>query len=358
MQVEPRTERLFEARAPELLPALAQEPDGLKVMRREPFSQACVKLEGGLCGIHREYGADFLSDACYFYPRVTRRIGQMNMMSAVLSCPEVARLAFADDDTFAIEKTELPRLPETVRDYLPHGMETQEALTIHRFFLEKALEEENPFFTFLRLCSVVRSLERINAADRLGALIMYWNLSAAGLPAPEPKPEDAFNLTQALLGLSVSTGKPMPVNLRPVIEALLSALSITIDPATMAMRTGEDAYPRYLKLMETWKRAEPDWQDFFRRWMAAQLSVNLFPFAGLGDTAEERAVILGVRFATLRLSLACLYAREALSRDAAIAAVQGLAKIFDHLGTSAFSLAIYKEADWNRESRLRALLET
>lgn len=75
MQLDDVTFRKYESEAPELLDAVAQGHDGGHIMRRDKQTDFCVKFTDGLCGIHKDYGSDFLGDACHFFPRVTRQVG-------------------------------------------------------------------------------------------------------------------------------------------------------------------------------------------------------------------------------------------------------------------------------------------
>src|SRR5579871_6894344 len=73
MQLDNATYERYRARSPELLEAVSGE-EGQRIMRRDPKTDFCVKFDGGLCGIQKQHGENFLGDACYFYPRVTRRL--------------------------------------------------------------------------------------------------------------------------------------------------------------------------------------------------------------------------------------------------------------------------------------------
>ena len=91
-----------------------------------------------------------------------------------------------------------------------------------------------------------------------------------------------------------------------------------------------------------------------RRYLAAQVSQALFPFALWGGGLSQGMTVLGVRYATVKYALA---AHGAENDDATLSAhIARLARFFDHLGDPALSLAIYTETGWVRESRLRALI--
>src|SRR5687768_14752127 len=115
MQVDDAMVERYRQQAPELLDAVTTGHDGGHIMRRDEKTDYCVKFDNGLCSIHRDYGSDFLGDACHFYPRVTRRLGDKAVMTAALSCPEVARLSLFTDDAFLLGEGLAARLPATLR---------------------------------------------------------------------------------------------------------------------------------------------------------------------------------------------------------------------------------------------------
>ncbi len=121
MQMNEAALTRYREQAPELLAAVETEADGSPIMRKDPESGFCVKLEGGLCGIYKAHGNEFLGDACYFYPRVTRSLGNQVIMTAAMSCPEIVRLALADEEPCALEEASADRLPQSLKNYLPEG---------------------------------------------------------------------------------------------------------------------------------------------------------------------------------------------------------------------------------------------
>ncbi|NBX03087.1 MAG: hypothetical protein EBR02_03280 [Alphaproteobacteria bacterium] len=52
MQVDEATLSRYQQNAPELLDAVEKDNDGSLIMRKSPETGYCVKLDGGLCGIH------------------------------------------------------------------------------------------------------------------------------------------------------------------------------------------------------------------------------------------------------------------------------------------------------------------
>ena len=132
MQVDQATHDRYQTQAPELLDSIEQAEESPWIMRKNP-DNFCVKFEDGLCGIHKNYGDRFLGDACNFYPRVTRLLGTQIIMTASLSCPEIARLALFDNEPAVMTPAQEERLPSTTKNYLPDGMNEDDAMKVHRY---------------------------------------------------------------------------------------------------------------------------------------------------------------------------------------------------------------------------------
>jgi len=62
--------------------------------------------EENLCKIYRNVGEEYLSDTCTFYPRIVRKINGQFERSAVISCPEIARLALLNSEGIVFEHIE------------------------------------------------------------------------------------------------------------------------------------------------------------------------------------------------------------------------------------------------------------
>lgn len=362
MQVNEAILRKYREEAPELLAFVTHGDASEHAMKRDPESGYCVKFDHGLCAIHAEKGAQFLGDACYFYPRITRALGPSAVMTATPSCPEIVRLSILEPpDSDYYMPSEAPRLPEALKDYLPEGMTPEQALSVHTAFLH-AVEDlaATPERVLCRLNSVVRSLSQQPLSVWNEAAPFYLRMAEGRLSAPEPHIEDPFNLLHALGGLVVASRKPCPVRLKETIAAMEEALEATLDwqNANIALSAhSHDAYANLsLAYREEWAESL---RPLLRRWLRLQLSACLFPFAGLGGGMTERLAIISVRFATLRLALmaACAKGGGRLEAAETVRVIQSLARFLDHLADPAYSLLIYQEAGWLQEGRMRGVLE-
>ena len=106
-----------------------------------------------------------MGDACYFYPRITRTLGDTTLMMAAISCPETLRLALASPTALAWQEASADRLPHTVKNYLPDGLTAPQALALHQLFLDQAETDAPPARILARLRSVAQSLDSLPAAS-------------------------------------------------------------------------------------------------------------------------------------------------------------------------------------------------
>lgn len=363
MQLDDATFAKYQQQAPELLTAVMEEEGAGRVMRRDPATAACVKLEDGWCGIQKKYGDSMLGDACHFYPRVTRSLGEAVVMTASLSCPEIARLSLLGDAPLALDSTwPLDRLPASLRDYLPEGLTSAQALEVHAAFLHAAQDAQaSPEQIMHRLASVSRSLERLPPTTWPQAAKVFLSLADGRIPASVPVAENPFNLLHCLGGLIVASHKKPPERLSSIIKSMELALASRFDWQAVTIATSPPSLLQYHERLKGWNATHAAiYAPMLRRWIAMQLSVALFPFAGSGVTLTERVTVLGVRFAILKLALMCLVVEPSDARPPAelfVFATQSLSRFLDHLGDPAFLLSVCAETGWDREEKMRGLVE-
>lgn len=359
MQVDIATAKRYQTSVPELLDSTTGEGDE-RLMKRDALTDYCVKFDGGLCGIQKKYGADFLSDACYFYPRMTRALADQQIMSGALSCPEIARLALANNDAFALSAVPSSRMPGTLIDYTPEGLTHAQCLAIHEAFIARALDASaTPARNFMRMFCVAQSLEKIPKASWPDAVPFYLEHADSRIPAADAKPSDAFFILQALCGIIAAAKKGQQMRLMDNVRTIEAALHVNIQWDNLAIAHMPDSQHAASVLEADWQQKwQAQYGDILRRYLAAQLSLALFPFAGLGDSLTQRMAIIGVRFATVRLALmsACRAQASLPTFEDCVRIIQSLSRLLDHLAGADFSLSIYQETGWLEAARLRAIV--
>ncbi len=359
MQLTRETLALYTGGAAELRAAVVDSDHGL-IMRRDPSTDYCVKFDSGLCTIHRDYGEAFLGDACNLYPRITRALDDVVFTTAALSCPEAARLMLFLPDGFDLTPREELRVPFSLKNYLPDGLSPDAAMQVHMEFVREAGNESfSAEHNVMRLSAVVRALETQKTIDWPGATPFYFKMAEGRIPPQETDVADLHKLLNALRGLMVASQKNPSASLLRTVERMAEALGATLDWDQSQVGIRDDALERSLRLLHYWnKEAAKSMQPVLRRYLMAQVSQALFPFAGLGNTLSERIVIIGVRFATVKLALMSEAAltNAPLPEAETIRIIQSLSRFQDHLATAELSLAIYEETGWTKDARLRALV--
>jgi len=358
MQVDKATVARYERDAPELLEAVTSG-EAEHIMRRDAETDYCVKFDKGWCGIHASKGTEFLGDACHSFPRVTRQLGpDITVQTASLSCPEVTRLALAANADQSWQQAPIERLPHSLRQYAPEAVEPDQAWQIHQEFLAATQDEAADAPRIVaRLHAVCESLALVDQATWPMAVPFYLKTADTRLTQPEAATVDAFHLFHALYGLVNAAPPSSRPRLEAVLETIRQALDVQVEGASATLQQGAESFKQLQAMQEAWRFSQAQWQPFLKRWLYAQLSIALFPFAGLGASLSDRMVIIGVRLATLQLALqAHLLVQGTLTEDDALRITQSLARFMDHLADPTLSMQIYTETGWIKRERLWGLL--
>jgi hypothetical protein len=353
MQLTAETVAVYKSKAPELMAAVTTG-EAEFIMKRDEATDRCVKFESGLCSIHRDYTDAFLGDACHFYPRITRALGGTIITTAVLSCPETARLMLYDEGGLDFTPREEVRVPYSLRNYLPNGLDEATALSIHQAFLSMALDDAVPAeHALMRIMAVAKGLDLQPVTSWQEAIPLYTMLADGRIPAAQPHPADIYNVVHALSGLVRASGKCRPP-LQTLMDRLTEKLGMTFDAnGGVVLSAGASALA--VQLIAASKQQSHAVQPILRRYLAAQISQALFPFSGAGATLSARMTVIGVRFALVKWALATL--GEQTSPDHVVPTIQIISRFIDHLADPTLLLAICEETGWSSEARLRALID-
>lgn len=358
MQVDAVTVTRYYQGAPELIDAVSSG-EAEHIMRRDPKTDYCVKFDNGWCGIHKKYGADFLGDACNFFPRVTRQLGDKTLQTASMACPEIVRLVLHTDHAFDYQIADSDRLPTTLKDYCPAELSAEDALTTHMAFINACDDYKATAERILcRMHSVTESLKYIEITNWPAAVGFYLKNADGRLPTAHNKPTDIFNLFDAFYGLINAAPKARRPRLEQVISDIQTALGLIL-PTELgkSFAITEENLDNAQKMQDLWQKQGAKLQPWLRRWLQAQLSIAFFPFAGFGDSLANRIAIIGVRLATLKLALmAEMVIKNTVTEESFMRIVQSLSRFMDHLADPTFSIKIYSETEWLKPERLRGLL--
>lgn len=359
MQVDAPRKELYQEKAPELLEAVTAGEDTL-VMRRYPETGVCVKYEGGLCGIHKKYGTDFLGDACHFFPRITRKFGDTITVAATLSCPEIARLALEEEDAFTLTPTPQERLPYQLKDYLIDDISSDEALQVINAFLTKMEDlPTNPSQSMAHIVTVSKSLENLSVTKWKDAVPFLLKTAQSRLPEAAYDPMTPYRLFHALAVLVGAAKQYQRPALMGLLTTMEKSLDIVMDWESFQVSTRPSTGATYKNLVnKLTPAATQTLETVLRRWLKTQLAMASYPFAGFGHSLSDRALLLAIRFATVKLALLCHTTPEGAMPEqrSVLHIIQTLSRFLDHLADPTLSLLICKEAGWTHEACLVGVL--
>ena len=360
MQVDAPRKKLYEKDAPELLDAITSGESEI-IMRRDPETDHCVKFDNGLCGIHKKYGTKFLGDACHFYPRATRKLSKRIVMTAALSCPEITRLAIFGDNPFELRDVKVDRVPVELKNYSESKDGIEDIELIQKFIELAGDENYSPERSLAIILTICKSLKSQPQDKWPEAFDFYQKIAQSLLLSPKGHFSDYYRLVNILVALIQASKKTERLRLDETVSTMENTLKIRIDRQTLQIKSysGGD-FTAHTQLINKWhdggagKKLAP----ILRRWLQAQISMNSFPYAGLGKNLAERRLILAVRFATVRLALMCHIDTDGNPPDdeTTVRIIQSISRFYDHLSDPTMSLLAYTEAGWNQDAHLRSLI--
>jgi hypothetical protein len=343
MQLDKPHLELYQQKAPELLDAVTTFGDG-NIMKRDEKTDFCVKLgDDGWCNIHKERGEDFLGDACHFYPRTTRALGDNNIMSGMLSCPEFARIALSESLPVDYSQANVERLPYSLKNYLPEGLESSDVYDIHHKFLEYAhLDTIESDVKVRVILSVCRSLDNIPPESWKMAVPFYLKSAVNMLPEPEFDPIVTHRLLLSL-GVIIKALKNRPnTRLLEAFTTMEQLLGVKLDWENMNLLSSHHQTTNQCRNLES---------PMLSRWLRAHIEQFMFPFAAPGISFYEKAQILMWKYAIVKLGF-----QASSSEDDFIKAAQSLSRFYDHLEDISLLRIIMDENNWSSESELAGII--
>lgn len=358
VEVDDKTKRKY-LRKPDLKNTMREMADGGTAMCHD-HTDKCVKFEGGLCGIQKKYGEDFLSDTCYHYPRSFRQFGGDVVMHAALSCPEVARNALFGEDAFALTRLPAPtRAPQELYDFLPKGISTDEALHINQMILDAVLKPTHtPERHMARLLGLSEMLEELEPMHWLSATHFYLNTPGKHLPAPVAHPDDPVNLFRALHRMLVSDRNQYQNRIYATLRDMEAALEVRVHWGDATVSDVSRAPAAWERMQHSWAQHGAALTPLLHRWLAAEVSHMVFPFTGMSISPKTRATVLALHFATVRLALiaACHVKEAVIDESQQLRIIQSISRTVDHTVEQKPFFSAYNQPDWYHENRLRSLI--
>lgn len=326
----------------------------IRVMKRDAETDYCIKFTDGKCSIHAAQGDEMLGDACNFYPRVTRKLGDEVIMTATLSCPEITRLMLFAENPVQDVATDTNRFPEGLKDYLPAEMEAASAQKAHAAFLAACDDDDATAEKIVaRIYSAAQSLKQIPQPEWGDATAFMLRMADGKLPEGVCDKGDYYKLLQIFVGIIYATKKKLQPRLLETVAEMQKALGVEVDWQTLTL-TSKDAGALEWS-MAKWKKHSAKFDPLLKKFVQSQLSFGTFPFAGLGDGIEQKTTLIIFRFAITKLALMGL--DEDATEEEIIRSIQSTSRVLDHLGDPTLTLNLFAESGWNNDTKIVGLIE-
>lgn len=352
MQTDIVHRALYSEKAPELLASI---DSATQEMKRDAATDHCVKFTEGQCGIQRQYGSDFLSDSCHFFPRIFYTLAGRTRMTATLACPEVVRLMLQEAEPFSRHSAVLDRMPGVMANLTP-DLEDAEIHNITDQCMALAADEVlSPEEILSHLVHAAYGLE--------GVPVSEWNARLpALLHAPRPpavcKASDPYALWYGFMLIVAFTQKQPRPPLASLIHRVEQALDCRFDPQTRDILLGDHASHRLAVHKARWHHeAERAMAPALRRWIQAQLTNMAFPFGRKISLPLSMAMLVH-HFTVLRLVCMCHVDENGVppENETVMRVIQIVARVMNHLSDVELPSMIYRDGEWLGEQRLLGLL--
>jgi lysine-N-methylase len=330
-------------------------------------SGACPMFtEARLCRIHAELGPDSLCRLCQDFPRVPRRIDDLEEQPLSLSCPEAARLVLLAEPLLAAgggpeyttswdeAKTGIEPLRNyfwAIRDFTIRLIVRQDYPLWQRLFLLGTFSRRlDAFARGEAEQSVLHFIREFGAALDVGKL----NAAMEGI---RPDLETQLEMVQRLIGLNMRDASPR-------LGELVALFARGIGPSRKTRRDEPIARYRasYQNVYKPFFERHP---QMLENYLVNYLFGSLFPFgpqltdpAAIPKCAEAFAALV-VQFALLKGVLIGVAGcdGEGFSADRVVAAVQILSRHFEHNPRFlADATALLDERKMNNAAGLTTLL--
>lgn len=355
MQVDKNTVRKFYAQAPELLNSIEDGAAGSKIMQKDKATGFCVKFEDGLCGIQKKYGEDLLGDACHFYPRVPRMCGDKIYFSATMSCPEIARIFLREKNISGYFESQVERLPFEIKKYSENIVDAGDLHELILSFIGESSASVDAKMNWLFVLS-----ESMDWSDK-----NEWKskvLHAVKSVEPDAMQitrdnQDVYKLLNALPILLYSTKAPAPERLSEVMVVVEKVLGIKIDYRNVRILADGGNLETVEKIRKEWNEKYSDYfADVLSRVLIAELSLKLYPFAGMGDSVFEKTAIIAFKHSFIKLVIMCHAAHHGSRNVDVVKIIQSISRFMDHLSGSELVLKIFEDNGWAEKKDFLAIL--
>lgn len=289
-----------------------------------------LRLEDGRCGIHAEFGEDYLAAVCRLYPRGIRCDGGFEC-SCANSCEAVLELLFGRNEPICFEKKEfsfeIPPQQKRFFRFETFGYEQE----IRLWLIKQLQNRKLPLPQ--RLMMLGLSLKEIEDSiaekdkERLKRILAFS-------PAEISKPPVIF---QSHLEFGLKNARA----LLKLMDDRSASIRSFGEEALDYFGSGEGALERYKKAKELFEKKFPDWEIRFEHMLVNHMFFEQFPFQDRPESFWNEFVGLCAVYALLRFLCVGWMARRENPEDFVDVAAAAF-RLIDHTEFERYSSQILR----------------
>lgn len=327
--IEDSTKTLYAEKAPELLDYVLIDENGANMKLND---KVCSQLTDGLCHIHANYGEEFLSETCSFFPRKVIQVGQTRLMSAEASCPEIARIIMTNESPFSLVPASLSRVPSDLpQGFVDAEREKKSFFVMQRFMTEIERVDLTAEDILTRFVLVATQLGQIDQAFWAVALDDLLDSPYCGLDIPSSRLISHHQLINDIAQLC-SDGSAKWIVMLENIKTIFDTNGAAPVIKTNLIAARKNNYDTAKKFDQALKR-----------FIGSELIRRVFPYGSEKSTDQSKAGVVDkimpivVFFCFFRTALLAYIDHEGNppSNEKIIAIFQTLSREINHLLTPA-----------------------
>lgn len=320
--------------------------EGITVNRNSPADRAyaTIKLkEDGSCPfltnenwckIQLNLGEEYISDVCFFYPRITNLINGKFERSITVSCPEAARRVLLKPEGITFNQFEVPfgrRNLITANNRTP-GHKAEPFLWELRFFAIQVLQNRDygiadRLIILGMFCLDVKECLEKEESGRIPSLIDSYvhSLTTGELKAPLAEVPVNFGTQAEILQLLTETLVPKKKQrYAECYNQLRGSLGLENESTKEIAEMYRDAYQNYY--YPFMKKNEYLLENYLVNYVFS----NVFP-SGFLPSVYDEYIVLAVHYSLIKYHLIGMAAfHKELNNDIVIELVQSFSRSFGH----------------------------
>ena len=282
IEVAPETIEKWQNKAPQLLDYIQENsyrPETKCMKSKE--DRSCIMLSNGLCGIHKNHGAEMLPNICNYFPQLYKRINNELFLTATVSCPATAKLIVNDNEDsnflFSDFNYDFKKQEKSIHESLECSVDYN-FIDIYKFLIQKVEYYKRPRYFLMSLYYLSEILDQTDIRYLGDFYERLYEVSN-----PQVKKIYFDELDENLILSVLRSIKKLTTRSKKYIKQIISYVDYYLDNPDQI----ESLLEIYLEVRNIDK-----YDKYLRRFIKAKLSETIFPFCVVDSAYNEALIII------------------------------------------------------------------